>query len=481
MHTPVILSFIPIFIISVCGEASFRVWGPGLKPQAIVMPARYFFLQSYNESCNLKDLEVEVDGTSPENQRCRIWKNILYTHNCLYIVRYKLYNTCANLKISIKYGEVEQTYDIKSYIYPEDCNCPRVPTDKWLNDWECGSIPNQIVKDLDTFKAINFDNLREKIIEKFNQPGSISLCHYVVKNNEVYRQCYGKYVGFKMFMDSILLSLARKVLLPDVEFFVNLGDWPLVKDAKDNFPIFSWSGSADTFDIVMPTYDLTESTLENMGRVMLDMLSVQGNVDYPWEERIPKVFWRGRDSNRQRLHLIELSKKHPHLFNASLTNFFFFRDEEEKYGPKAEHVSFFKFFEYKYQVCIDGTVAAYRLPYLLAGGSLLIKQESKYYEHFYNDLIPDTHFIVIKRDLSNLIEKVNWAIENDDKAKKMANAGRAFAMENLLPKNIFCYHTFLLNEFSKRITNKIKVLNDMELVENTSKDCNCDKTNRDEL
>lgn len=73
-------------------------------------------------------------------------------------------------------------------------------------------------------------------------------------------------MGFKIFMDSVLLSLARKVRLPDTEFFVNLGDWPLSKNDNDPLPIFSWCGSEDSYDIVMPTYDITEATLENMGR-----------------------------------------------------------------------------------------------------------------------------------------------------------------------------------------------------------------------
>lgn len=81
---------------------------------------------------------------------------------------------------------------------------------------------------------------------------------------------------------------------------------------------------------------------------MLDMISVQGNVKYSWEQRTPKVFWRGRDSNRERLHLIDISRKYPDLFNVSLTNFFFFRSEEDEYGPKAEHVSFFSFADVSY-------------------------------------------------------------------------------------------------------------------------------------
>lgn len=51
--------------------------------------------------------------------------------------------------------------------------------------------------------------------------------------------------------------------MPNVELFLNLGDWPLEKRTADQnpIPIFSWCGSADTTDIVMPTYLVTEATL----------------------------------------------------------------------------------------------------------------------------------------------------------------------------------------------------------------------------
>lgn len=105
-----------------------------------------------------------------------------------------------------------------------------------------------------------------KIVKAYHKPESTSFCHYIVKDNKIFRKCYGKHVGFNMFADNILLSLARKVMLPNFEFVVNLGDWPLVQKKGDLLPIFSWCGSEDTHDIVMPTYDITESTLENMGR-----------------------------------------------------------------------------------------------------------------------------------------------------------------------------------------------------------------------
>lgn len=78
---------------------------------------------------------------------------------------------------------------------------------------------------------------------------------------------------------------------------------------------------------------------------MLDTLSVQGNAELPWDDKIEQLFWRGRDSSRERLDLIDISRKHPDLFNASITNFFFFRDEIDKYGPPQKHVSLFHFFK----------------------------------------------------------------------------------------------------------------------------------------
>lgn len=75
-------------------------------------------------------------------------------------------------------------------------------------------------------------------------------------------------------MDSVLLSLARKVILPDVEFFMNLGDWPLVPKKKLIYPIFSWCGSDETADILLPTYDIAESSLESMGRYVKTCLNL---------------------------------------------------------------------------------------------------------------------------------------------------------------------------------------------------------------
>lgn len=121
---------------------------------------------------------------------------------------------------------------------------------------------------------------------------------------------------------------------------------------------------------------------------------------------------------KERLDLVRLSKKHPDLIDANLTRMFFFRDQMSEFEPFSEHIPMNKFFDYKYQISMDGTVASYRLPYLLAGDGLIFKQDSSYYEHFYRDLTPNTHYIPIKKDLSDLLEKLQWAKAHDDEVKK---------------------------------------------------------------
>ncbi len=59
-------------------------------------------------------------------------------------------------------------------------------------------------------------------------------------------------------------------------------------------------------------------------------------------------------------------------------------------------------------------MAAYRLPYLLVGDSVVLKQDSSYYEHFYNELRPWQHYIPIRANLGDLLEKIQWARDHDE-------------------------------------------------------------------
>lgn len=393
-----------------------------------------------------------------------------------FIIRIKVFEECHNLEIHLKFHEKYLKNSQKSIktLYPENCDCKRDLKDV-LRSLKCETKNAQIEEDLMKFNKINYTEIRNYVKKNYEKSRSASVCNYVIKNSKIYRKCYGEYVGFKMFIDHILNFLISKVNLKDFEFFINLGDWPLIKKSQ-NFiiPMISWCGSKDTLDIVIPTYDLTESSLNMMQRTVLDIFSVQ-NEKFKWNEKVEKAFFRGRDSRRERLELVTLSKIHPELFNCSITNFFFYNDEIDKFGPKVDQISFFEFFKFKFQINIDGTVAAYRFPYLLAGNSIVLKQDSPYYEHFYRNLKNFQHFVSFSKDPRvDLVKKVKWLKRNDKKAFEIMKNARKFVRENLAPRNIFCYHLLLFEELRKKITSPIEVQSDMEEVERKNIKCNCD-------
>lgn len=128
--------------------------------------------------------------------------------------------------------------------------------------------------------------------------------------------------------DSLLKSLVRRINLPDVEFWMNLGDWPHQKLTSHGqlAMIVSWCGHVDMADIVVPTYDVIEGTVDMMTRVTRDQFWIQEHArKLNWSEKVNKAFFRGRDSRQERLDLAQLSLQNPDLINASITNYFFFK------------------------------------------------------------------------------------------------------------------------------------------------------------
>ena len=204
---------------------------------------------------------------------------------------------------------------------------------------ECPSSFDQINRDFARFDSRSFHENNKLVKDRFTKnPGATSFCHYVIKNQNLFRKCYGDHVGFNMFSDSILKSILRRIKIPDVEFWMNLGDWPHQKLTSQKLAmIVSWCGHQDMADIVVPTYDVIEGTVDMMTRVTRDQFSVQ---DYArkieWKEKVNKAFFRGRDSRQERLDLAQLSIQNPDMINASITNYFFFKGTPRFSGRNKE-------------------------------------------------------------------------------------------------------------------------------------------------
>lgn len=316
-------------------------------------------------------------------------------------------------------------YLIPGPITFEKCNCPR-PSAQFFSDYTCSnSDPSQQVEmNVQPFvdAGIGLDDI-QSAIRIFNA-NDTALVHYTILNNVIYSKVYGKYPGFQKYVDETFLSLRRRVHLPDIEFLVNMGDWPVSSRFDDTgnklpaYPVFSWCGSTTHYDMVLPTYKMTQGTvfgtdLEELPR--MDGLSFKTSGG--WDKKIEKLFFRGRPSNIFRVKGMEMTRQFPAELDIQISKnqHNYFPDEnakvehrlfEEKYGSKAKQIPILDFFKYKYLLNLDGTVAAYRLGSTLAGDSVVFIQESDYYEHYYRGLVPWVHYIPVNRNISDIRDKV---------------------------------------------------------------------------
>jgi glycosyl transferase family 90 len=178
---------------------------------------------------------------------------------------------------------------------------------------------------------------------------------------------------------------------------------------------------------------------------------------YPFEDRENKIFWRGSLSGPgyvtqgnlhtfPRYHLLRIARSVPEVIDAHLTNYddIAARDHDgvlrahlqQHFGGLAPYIPEPEFVTYKYLISLDGAVAAWRrVPTILASGSVLLLQH-EWNQFFYPGLLPWIHYVPLRKDIADLLERYDWLEGHPAQAKAIASAGHAFAMRFLTPEAI---------------------------------------------
>lgn len=100
---------------------------------------------------------------------------------------------------------------------------------------------------------------------------------------------------------------------------------------------------------------------------------------------------------------------------------------------------------YKYILSIEGNIAAFRLSLELSYNSVILLVKSDFYIWYQPLLKPWIHYVPIKQDLSDLIQKIDWCKKNDKKCKKIANNALIFYKTYINLNSIQDYLELLLN------------------------------------
>lgn len=95
---------------------------------------------------------------------------------------------------------------------------------------------------------------------------------------------------------------------------------------------------------------------------------------------------------------------------------------------------------YKYILDIDGNASTWdATAWKLNSGSVIFKTETDWRQWFYDEYLPDVHFVCIKDDFSDLQEKIDWCEKNQDKCEDMIFRCKALFQRIYRHENIVQY------------------------------------------
>jgi hypothetical protein len=260
------------------------------------------------------------------------------------------------------------------------------------------------------------------------------------------------------------MELFKKMFLPDGVYLLNLTDAVILHSAgkepfrmvtgnrmlepeyrfNSHIPILSMSGQKKYCDIPFPNYDDLMFVMNKRADLKIDKFIVD------WDKKsLQKAVFRGGSTGcgytKETNMRIKLADMESPLIDAALTSKGrTINTMAVKFDPKygigmmntkiksaTKFMSMIEQSKYKYIIHVDGNVNAYRLLTTMLTGSLILRVDSQYTSWVDHLIKPNKHYIMIRPDLSDLVEKIQWCIRHDNKSREIAKNGYEFAKNAL--------------------------------------------------
>lgn len=283
-------------------------------------------------------------------------------------------------------------------------------------------------------------------------------------------------------MKNMFEELCKNRELPDMSFFVNRRDFPVLH--RQNYeaysgvfgekhkivshqyekyaPILSMNSRDDFCDVPIPTWEDWDRVRSVSDGVFFPKAcrDYRFNFDTKWNDKKNVAVFRGASTgcgidinSNMRLKISYISQEvvptvngrkildagitswnaRPRFYNGKLTTI----DKGSlqlvnKLSPEQQS-------KYKYIVNIDGHSSAYRLSLELGMGSVILLVESDYFLWYRKRLKEYVHYVPVKRDLSDLTEKIEWCLGHDKECQEIAQNALEFYRTYLSKSSIFDY------------------------------------------
>lgn len=326
---------------------------------------------------------------------------------------------------------------------------------------------------------VNKKNVRKENYIKLNN----WWCNSWIINNNPKKFDNSPIIGIEHCKEIIklLVNICNTRKIKDCKFFINKRDHPVLKNDLSypyNFitanekkwkkglkielaPILSWTGSDEFSDILIPNIDDINNAYKYTENIT--------NINYPtkWDERENKAIFLGsttgppRKEDNQRVILSEIIKNNKKIMTGGITLV--------NYRDKVNNKDLIEFTTQpinivskvpmpeqivnKYAINVDGHAAAYRFSTLHYLKFLVFKVDSlpnrKNVGTLWANIIleKDKDYVNVDYEMNNLIEKINYYIDNDDEARKIVKRATNKIDKYFSLEGISDYMATLFNNF----------------------------------
>jgi hypothetical protein len=151
---------------------------------------------------------------------------------------------------------------------------------------------------------------------------------------------------------------------------------------------------------------------------------------------INKLFWIGANTHKNRMRLAHMARLHPNLMDACIMSW-----NSGIYVSLPDHT------KYKYLIDMEGGGYSARIKYLLHANRLLFIQDRKHWDWCTSKLVPWEHYVPVQNDLSDLVEKLRWAMEHEEDAQQIIRNMNVYAQTYCTSEAVSKHiHTLMFEE-----------------------------------
>ena len=338
---------------------------------------------------------------------------------------------------------------------------------------------NQIEKDLKPFSNnITLDMIQKAYeldftvrVQYINQ----TLYSYPVQDKAIVR--YRSSVFVQLIKDTV-----RRYKTPDFDMVINLNDDPRACGRHIGVSIFSFQKIETCRDILLPC------AVKMIGTERFDdELNYLSEIakNYSWAKKLNKIIWRGSgtggawdNSNldtkvRYRI-FVECEKEElTNVCDIGLLQKIQTKPGVTIDNPKIiyrDKIPFHEWMKYKYELVLDGNGSPCgRIDRQLAHNSLLLMQETEYFQMYTKYIKPHVHYVPLKKNVSDLVSAYQWASKNEEKVLQIIQSANDFTQ--FLKRGSILYYTHvLLTNYSRSLSfkpqietgNNVTVLSDLD-------------------